>query len=447
MIDLKKRTSTDITTDRAEGMCLHHYCAYPGLGGAGLAADRLVRGLRRVGCDTKLFGTLEHADRSYIEKIPELDQYSDRLIRRWRANQLSRLPVGYRGVSPAGTPFFSDRSCHGLAMTKTFNGASVLHFHWVCDLLDYQDTIRRIPRKVPIVWTLHDMSPFTGGCSYSLGCDGYENNCSVCPHVLSPLAQREVSNSHKRKRLSLESLPNPIVCVSPSDWMTRSARNSRILGQVPCVTIPNGIDLNTFHPRLRMGARRSLSLEGERLVVLFASANIHNPLKSVRSLQQSLQAAGLNQENSQVVYVGERPSRQLPQWWRWLGNLRTEGSLARCFVGADLTVVPSIADNSPNVVAESLACGTPVVASRVGGIPELVEDGSNGFLYKSGDGIELSMILRSIRKLGPSARESLRIEARRSAEACLDIRKVAQQYLDLYAALLEDLRFYSERKS
>lgn len=416
---------------------LNHYCSYPGRGGAGLAADRLVRGLRQKGCEAKLYGLEIDEDRAHHARLPEVDSAMDRLRKHWRARQLRQIPAGYRGLSSAGTCFFSDRSCHGLALPKTYSGVHAIHFHWMCDLMDYQDTLARIPIGVPLIWTLHDMSPFTGGCSYSLDCDGYQNGCSICPHVSSPLAQRETARSHARKRHHIGRLRNSVICVSPSEWLTRLARRSSILGEVPCVTIPNGLDLKIFNPRLRAGARRSLDLEGSRPVILFASAQIQNPLKSIRLVEKVITAAGLTCANCRVVYVGELLGGDLPDWWRWLGNLSTESAMARCFAAADLTIVPSVVDNYPNVVAESLACGTPVLGSRVGGIPELVDHEYNGFLFKAGDVGEASELMRLWANSKPSALNGMRVRARESAEAAVDVHDTSRQYMDLYQAMLE----------
>lgn len=419
----------------AAALLLRHYCAYPAKGGAGMAADRLVRGLRREGCEATLYGLEIDEDRAHNQTIPELEGRLERLWRRWRAYQLGRIPAGYRGRTPVGTTFFSDRSCHGLAVTKTFAGADVLHFHWMCDFLDYADTLSRIPAGTPLVWTLHDMAPFTGGCSFSMGCDGYTNGCSVCPHVLTPLAQREAARSHSRKDKAMRRVKDRMVVVSPSRWLADRARESRVFGDVPCVTIPNGVDLKIFHSRLRDGARRSLDLAGERPVFLFAASQVSNPLKSVRVFQQALAAAGLGPEACRVVYVGERSRGAVPEWWRWLGNLRTEGAMARCFAAADLTIVPSQADNFPNVVAESLACGTPVAASRIGGIPELITDAANGYLFEPTDVSQLRAILERFSTLPVADRAALRERARASAEEAVDLRQVSRRYAALYQAL------------
>ncbi len=413
----------------------HHYCAYPGRGGAGLAADRLVRGLRRAGCCATLYGLEVDEERPHCREVPDLEGRMDRLWRWWRAFQLERLPAGYRGTTPVGTPFFSDRSCHGLAMTKTFSDAGLLHFHWMCDFLDYADSLARVPAGIPVVWTLHDMTPFTGGCSYSLGCDGHKSDCSVCPHVLTPLAQREAARSHARKHKAMRSMRRRLVVVAPSRWLADEARASRIFQDVPCLTIPNGIDLKIFHPRLRAGARRSFDLEGPLPVLLFAASNVGNPLKSIRVLRQAMESACLNATNCRVIYVGEAPRHPLPDWWRWLGNLRTEAAMARCFAAADLTIVPSQADNFPNVVAESLASGTPVAASRVGGIPELVKDGGNGFLFDPADAVQLARQLERWLAFDSGERDQLRERARLSAEAGVDLKQVSQQYTELYRSL------------
>jgi glycosyltransferase involved in cell wall biosynthesis len=200
------------------------------------------------------------------------------------------------------------------------------------------------------------------------------------------------------------------------------------------------LDLKIFNPSLRAGARRSLDLEGSRPVILFASAQIQNPLKSIRLLEKAIAAAGFTAANCRVVYVGELLGGELPDWWRWLGNLQTESAMARCFAAADLTIVPSVVDNYPNVVAESLACGTPVLGSRVGGIPELVDHEYNGFLFKPGDIGDAAELIKLWANSKASALNALRTRARESAEATVDVHETSRQYLDLYQAMLESTR-------
>ena len=109
--------------------------------------------------------------------------------------------------------------------------------------------------------------------------------------------------------------------------------------------------------------------------------------------------------------------------------------MARCYAAADLTIIPSQADNYPNVVAESLACGTPVAASRIGGIPELVNDDVNGYLFDPLDAPHLRAILERFTALPLADRAVLRERARSSAEQEVDLKTVSQRYTDLYQSL------------
>ena len=414
---------------------IRHFCTYPGNGGAGIAALRLVRALRAAGAEASLHG-LNVAPDPALRPIRNRRHPLANLQRRLRARQIRRTPPGYRGLSRAGGAFFTDRSAHGVALAEACQGAAVLHFHWMCDLLDYEHTLRRLPPSVQVVWTLHDMGAFTGGCSYSLGCDGFTRDCRGCPQLPAGPAAAEAAASHARRLKAVrEHLAGRLTLVTPSAWLAEEARRSSIFRNVRCEVIPNAFPLDVFTPGARFAGRQRYGLEEGPLVVLFSAAAVDNPVKGMRLLLDALPKMQWRYPSLQVAYVGHRVGDDLPESWKWMGSHSDEHTLAEIYAGADVLVVPSLADNYPNVIGEALACGVPVVASDIGGIPDLVRPTGTGQLFAADDARSFLSVLDPFLEELPITRETWSRRCRAFAEATFNGRDIAVRHLDLYADL------------
>ena len=279
-------------------------------------------------------------------------------------------------------------------------GPGVLHLHNLHG--DYFD-LRALPhlsRTVPTVLTLHDEWAFTGHCAMTLGCGRWLEGCGACPHLdVYPAVRRDgTATTWRRKRAIYEQ--SRVFATAPSRWLADRARAS-ILGPalVDVVVIPNGIDLDRFRPGDRVAARDALGLSREALVVVFAAESIRtNPFKDWPTLRQGLGLLG-SAVGRDVVAValgadgggarlGRVELRQLPQ----VEYADVPGFLQ----AADVAVHAARAETLGLVVLEALACGLPVVASRVGGIPEAVSHGETGLLVEPGDPHALASALELV---------------------------------------------------
>lgn len=415
---------------------IRHFCTYPARGGAGIAADRLVRGLIAAGLPAELIGMNPHMEASHIHGISYRRDPVATIWRRFRDFQLRRVKSGYEGISPAGPVFFSDRSPNGVPMSEWFPGSGILHFHWVCDLIDYQDSLKRVPDGTPLVWTLHDMGAFTGGCSYSLDCRRYFSSCGECPHLETPKAKRETRLSHARKVSAVNRVRSRLALICPSRWMAQSAMESSIFKGVRCEVIPNGFDLEVFNPGHRDKGRRLLGFDSSEVVILFVAASFDNPLKGMHTLLQSLRDLAESGNPVRICYVGEKGEGHFPADWNWLGKVDDEEQLASLYAGSDVLVVPSEADNYPNVICEALASGVPVVASDIGGIPELVIDGKTGHLFRKGDARALRMQLDALVSRLPADRSAWSASCRRFAEQTFELGAITRRHMSLYDELI-----------
>lgn len=228
--------------------------------------------------------------------------------------------------------------------------------------------------------------------------------------------------------------------VSPSQWLATQGEQSALLKNFPFTVIPNTVNQQTFSPTDPISARSHFNLPNpQQPRLLFGSANVADTRKGFRYFAEALTL--LHQQHPdldpEILVFGKGRSSlfaDLPYTVRHLGMLTSESAIVAAYNAADALVVPSLEDNLPNTVVESLACGTPVVGFKTGGIPELIDHQQNGYLADVGSAQELADGLAFV--LTHPNPDVLRQNARQSAESRFSETLVADRYTDLYESLL-----------
>lgn len=426
-----------------------HICTYPGSGGAGLAAARLVDALSSSIRQMQLLG-LANGHTDHLPKLWTLAygrSPTEIFWRRWRAWQCKQDQQIIDATDESNGGFFTDRSAHGWALAKAVEQADLIHLHWVNDLLDYEYVLPRIPTSVPVVWTLHDMSAFTGGCCYALDCERFMSGCGRCPQLASDRLVDLSARSLARRGRALHKIRSRIHLIAPSAWMARMAASSKLFAGLPCAVIPNSFDLACFHPRHRDAGRAQLGLDPTSALLLFVAVSVSNPVKGMASLLEALprlQAAC--PVPLAVACIGSQ-SNAVPDGVRWLGRISDPAALAALYAAADLLVVPSLIDNAPNVIAEAHACGLPVVASAVGGIPEMIESGQTGTLVPPSNSAALAAAMTSLLPAVMAERPAWSARCRATAEARYGPELVASRHLNLYRHALGQMSGHQSVKA
>ena len=221
------------------------------------------------------------------------------------------------------------------------------------------------------------------------------------------------------------------------------ARSSSLLADYFITTIPNPIDTNIFQPisaAERAAFRAEKGVAPGARIVLFVSMRISDPHKGFRFLQAALQHLKANDPNLplEIMVIGKTEPEALaalPYPVHALGLIQDAQHLARIYAAADVFVTPTLADNLPNTVMESLACGTPVAGFRTGGVPEMVSHQVEGYIAGQGDSLDLAAGISWVVS-GNKQRLELRRAARQKVERTYANAVVATQYLDLYNMLL-----------
>ncbi|MEO8149863.1 MAG: glycosyltransferase [Bacteroidia bacterium] len=257
-----------------------------------------------------------------------------------------------------------------------YKKADVINLHWVADFVDYSFLAKNIK---PVVWTLHDMAPFTGGCHYSEGCRLFMSDCNVCPILNGTIDPSITKRSFIYKSKIIADAKN-LNLVSPSLWLLNESKQSELFKNFKHYHIPNGIDSSRFKRHDKNSAREALGLPKDKCVLLFVAFHNQNiKRKGFIFLHDALNL--LNNDSLFICSVGNADPDTNPQNGIIdLGLIKDENKMSMIYSAADVFVIPSIEDNLPNTVIESLMCGTPVIGYAVGGITDMVKNNENGLL-------------------------------------------------------------------
>jgi glycosyltransferase involved in cell wall biosynthesis len=409
-------------------------------GGAAKAAYRLHTGLKLLGIDSKMLVGLKYSDDiKVIAPTTKLGKGMAIL-----SSTLDNIPLGlYRKrertiFSPAWVP-------ENIAKKVSFYNPDIIHLHWIAGGFLRIETLRKFHK--PIVWTLHDMWAFTGGCHYDNSCGRYKESCGICPQLGS---KRQSDLSHwvwKRKMKTWKDLD--ITIVTPSRWLAKSAQSSSLFKNHRIEVIPHGLDIQRFKPIDKKIARDILSLPRDKKLILFGAVNsTTDKRKGFHLLIPALKvltSKGWHKKIELIVFGSSKPHDQPDFGFKvnYLGQLKDEISLAVVYAAADVFVLPSIQENLANVIMEAMACGTPCVAFHIGGMPDMIEHEHAGYLAQPFETEELAHGISWILD-NDHRREILSRQARQKVEQKFEIKSVAQRYINLYNELFEKQRVLPE---
>lgn len=360
-------------------------------GGAALAAHRLHQALPERGVESKMFVAWRHSDDpQVVEFRPSiwgpraLNHLLFRAARRWQ-----RRPLPTTG----GIFMTHDYAFFGGLAERQAPDADVFHFHWAMDLLDFR-MLPQFARRAPIAWTFHDMNAFTGGCHYDRGCGRFTATCGACPLLRSDDPNDITHRVIQRKIAALREVPESrLVVICPSRWMEREVQRSTVFGRFQTEVIPNGIDLRTFQPLDRAALRRQYQIAPEDRVIFFIAESLSDPRKGAAELQRAI-AHLTHLPNLRIVTLGDFDAEKMQgPLYRHLGKINDPRKVCEAYNLADVSVVPTLQDNFPNTVLESMASGTPVVGFATGGVVDAVEHGVSGLLAPTGDTDGLAALL------------------------------------------------------
>ena len=306
-------------------------------------------------------------------------------LMRWRRIMARFLPGmtwgPYRDFNPDLRPAVKMDS----ALSAIGASIDIICLHWITGLLS-AEMIAGLGRRFrcPVVWTLTDQEPYTGGCHYTYECQGYTAQCGRCPQLKSARVRdrsRLVWNN-KHRHLA----PLPIAFVSSCHWTSERFRESSLFGQHRLEEIGDAIDTTVFRPFNKKAARDLMHVPEDVKVIFFGAFSVENPRKGMKYLAEALRSlasefSGMATQPF-LLCAGREPHamlKSLPYRSRSLGYLKDDVTLALAYQAADLFICPSIYEAGAMMVPESMLCGTPVVAFDTGNAPDLIRNMETGY--------------------------------------------------------------------
>lgn len=404
---------------------------FDGGGGAARSAYRLHQGLVRSGVASRFVTQYnKRADPAIVCGTSR----AEKLIALLRP-LADMLPMKLYQKRDRRQPFSTAYVPVAQRIRQAVAEADVLHLHWVVHGFINIPFLRQARR--PIVWTLHDSWAFTGGCHLPAECRRYQESCGHCPQLGS---QWEVDLTRVNWQRKLRAWRDVnMVVVTPSNWLAECARSSSLFSGLRVEVIPNGIDTDVFKPLDRVSCRRILNLPNDKHLILFgAMGATSDENKGFDLLLQAMAALPQRIAGKEcMLLVFGAQQLDLPDLnieVRFMGTLTDDIALSVLYAAAGVMVVPSRQENLPNTLMEAMACGTPAVAFRIGGIPDLIEHQHSGYLAEPFDTGDLARgIAWTLEQSGPDSSLGTHCRQKVEKEFALDV--VAARYVKLYLEL------------
>lgn len=409
-------------------------------GGAARSAYRLHQGLQRIGWASTMFVKEKTCSDPTILRFNPPRDLVTRLKGRARREAIARDFAQYQASRPSGYEMFSDdRGLFPHAMVPQIPFCNVVNLHWVAGMLDYTSFFPQMTRTTPVVWTLHDMNAFTGGCHYDHRCGRFSGSCGDCPQLGSSHEQDLSRAVWERKRQAIQAVTTGrLRIVTPSRWLADEARKSSVFSETRVDVIPYGLDLEVFAPRDKAYSRDLLGIPQDARVVFFLADVVDNRRKGFSFLLEALPHCAKRVEKLLLVSLGQQPPQAeggMP--WLHLGSIHDDRLLSAVYSAADLFILPSLQDNLANTVLESMACGVPVVSFDAGGTSDMVRPGITGQLVPAFDVNALAATIVEMMN-APEHRKILSENCRRVALDEYPLRLQAQRYAELYKTFVSD---------
>lgn len=336
--------------------------------------------------------------------------------------------------SPAITGF-------NIANLPIVRNSDLIHLHWITNSFISLNGLNQIFRvNKPIVWTLHDMWAFTGGCHYSGNCTNFQIHCSKCPMLRSTgLMDISYNQFVKKNKIYLDKNLTIVTC---SLWLKSEVEKSALLKSKRVVHIPNPIKTDVFKPLNKEETRKIYELDFNKVYLLFGAANISDSRKGLKYLIEALQILHhLHPETSsqlEMIVFGkckESFANHIPYPTKVFKYISDQSKLIELYNAVDAFVLPSLEDNLPNTIMEAHSCGIPVIGFKAGGVSEMIDHQINGYLAEKASSSDLSNGIYWT--LFQSNRDILSKNSREKVERLYDEKIVAQQYAELYRSILE----------
>ena len=405
------------------------------VGGAAIAASRLVRALNNRGEQAKILVRDRQTQNPYVEGLPQ-----NRLLLKSKFCA-ERLKIVLANGFSRENLWAIDTATHGTDITQLecFREADVIHLGWINQgMLSLRNIRRIIDSGKKIVWTLHDMWPCTGICHHAEKCEGWLNGCGDCPKLKNPSPDDLSATTFRRKA---EAYGEGRICfVACSHWLADIARRAPLLKGCRVESIPNPIDTDFYTPADKQAARKRLGLPEKKKLLLFVAYKATDTQKGINYLIEATEIIAARRPEWAgrvgVVPVGREASTLKDAFacdCYPIDYVEDPEKMRDLYRAADLLVMPTLMDNLPNTIVEAASCALPCIGFQIGGLPQMVQNGINGYLSRYRDSEDFARLC--MQTLFGDDYERLAKGALRVARDTYSEQVVASKYIDLYTSL------------
>lgn len=404
--------------------------------GAGRGALALHEGLLAANIDSHLVGRLEH------DLPANLRGYPVNWLSRARVSILQRI-YGWHLKKRYGRwpsdfmPVSVGLDMHTLA---AYQNADIIHVQWVNARSAGPGFWRALSReRRPVVWTLRDMWPFTGGCHTSMDCERYQTGCGRCPLLEGPSEDTITAADAAFKARHLNS---SMTFIAISRHTADLAKKSMVLRGHDIRTIPNSLLLQNFKVIDKTKARRELGLPEDMFIFATGATTLSHIRKGSVVLRELLKATAQDASCHWAIFGrdAEGVLSPIPENCTEFGMVGRDSILNQIYAAADVFVMPSLYETFGQVTGEAMASGTAVIAFDDTPAMELIDPDETGHLVPHGDTSAFVAQLNETRLLGRQKLYEMGLNARRKVLARFDLDAIIAQHIALYQELLQSVR-------
>lgn len=323
--------------------------------------------------------------------------------------------------------------------TPEFKSADLIHIHNIHGRYFNLETLEKMSKLKPVIWTLHDMWAITPHCAYSYSNELGKNGFFKCRSLKSyPRILWDNEKYLVKKKMSIYNR-SKFSIVTPSLWLKDMVSIS-VLKNKDTNLIYNGINENIFTLKNQIEVRRKLGLEIDKKIFLFLSdGGKNNEFKGWDFIVEVLKNYA-NRSDVLFLCIGGNENGLDDNFKNllYIPKIKDKHLLSEYFSAADIFLYPTLAETFGLVITEAMACGTPVVTFKTGGVPEIVDHLKNGYVAGYRDAGDLINGIEYILNLDGEARQKMKIDCRDKVVNNFSEDYMIEQYENLYKTILEE---------
>ncbi len=418
-------------------------------GGAAIAARRLCRGLIELNQDAVMIVRNKDCNNPHIYKascIAPQFQMEKEIFQ-----NIQKFEIDQNRTYQSDTWFSFPYPGYDFSKIEGMANFEIINLHWVAGLQSVETISTLLQLGKPVVWTLHDENPYTGGCHYTAGCTKYREDCKDCSQLNDNRYQIPYYNLKNKLNLWNKNL----TIVTPSKWLAACAKTSRAFKDLRVEVIPNSLETDIFKPKEKKIAKEKLGISPHTFTLLFGARDTKEKRKGFFKLLEAMKYClqdntfkNLAKKNSIKILtfgIPQKDLEKLPIKIKSIGYVNGNEKLSTIYSASDIFILPSLEDNLPNTVLESMACATPVIGFQVGGLPDMIQHGVTGYMAPCFDTQKLGELILKL-LFDKDKKKQMSQNSRQLIERKFKLQDQAKNYLELFHDLLKNKEIIRKTK-